>query len=143
PADAGAAAPALADALRVALVDAFRAVALLSSILALGGAAVAAVAIDAHAVTADRSAQDAPFVCEHVGQLVPVGPRSAACEACLRGGRTWIHLRLCLVCGHVGCCDASARQHAIQHFRTTGHPVVQSLTPGETWRWCYLDEHVV
>ncbi len=143
PADADATAPALAAALRAALVDAFRAVALFSALLAFAGGVVAAVAIDARAVVGDRNAPVAPFACEHLAQLVPVAPLSAGCEACLREGRRWIHLRLCLACGHVGCCDASGQQHATRHFRTTGHPIVQSLTPGEAWRWCYLDEHVV
>lgn len=143
PADAGAAAPALAGALRAALVDAFRAVARLSAVLALASAAIAAVAIDARAVVGDRSEHAAAFVCEHLAQVATVAPQSAGCAACLRDGKTWIHLRLCLVCGHVGCCDASAQQHATRHFRATGHPIVQSLAPGETWRWCYLDEHVV
>jgi len=143
PAAAGAAAPALTGAVRAALVDAFRAVALLSAVLALAGAAVAAVAIDARAVADDRGGPATPFACEHLAQLVPVAPQSAGCDACLRDGRTWIHLRVCLACGQVGCCDASAQQHATRHFRATGHPIVQSLTAGEVWRWCYLDEHVV
>ena len=98
---------------------------------------------DAGAVAGDRSANAAPFACEHLAQLVPIAPQSTGCNACLREGRTWVHLRLCLACGHVGCCDASAQQHATRHFRATGHPIVQSLAPGEAWRWCYLDEHVV
>jgi len=143
PPDAGAAAAALQRALRAALVDAFRVVVLLSVAFAIAGAGVAAIAIDVPAIAGDRRVQDAPLVCEHLAQVVTVAPRSEGCEACLRDGSTWIHLRLCLACGYVGCCDASARQHATQHFHATGHPVVQSLAAGEAWRWCYVDERVV
>ena len=55
-------------------------------------------------------------------------------------GDVWVHLRLCLSCGHVGCCDSSKNKHATAHFRESGHPIVQSHQPGETWRWCYVDE---
>jgi len=62
------------------------------------------------------------------------------CEDCLREGSTWVHLRLCLECGHVGCCDNSPRRHATAHFRTQAHPVIRSFEPGESWTWCYVDE---
>ena len=143
PSEAGPAAPALAGAVRAALVDAFHAVALFSAVLALGAAGCAALGIDARAVAAAPRGEAATFVCEHLGQFVSMAPRSAGCEECLRSGGTWIHLRLCLTCGHVGCCDASANQHATRHFRSSGHPIVQSLASGETWRWCYFDERVV
>jgi uncharacterized UBP type Zn finger protein len=55
-------------------------------------------------------------------------------------GASWVHLRLCLTCGHVGCCDSSPNRHASNHFRDSGHPIVQSFEPGESWRWCYVDE---
>lgn len=143
PPEAGPAAPALAAAVRAALVDAFHAVALLSAVLALGAAGCAALGIDARAVAVAPRGEGAAFACEHLGQVVSVAPRSDGCEECLRTGDTWIHLRICLACGHVGCCDASANQHATRHFRTSGHPIVQSLASGETWRWCYFDERVV
>ena len=143
PPEAGAAAPALTAALRAALVDAFHAVALLSAVLAAAAGACAAVAIDAHAIAAVPHGEAGTFACEHLGQLVSVAPRSAGCEECLRTGDEWVHLRVCLACGHVGCCDASANQHATRHFRASGHPIVQSLASGEAWRWCYLDERVV
>ena len=79
-------------------------------------------------------------VCSHLRQLRPVAPRSRGCEECLQSGDTWVHLRLCLTCGHVGCCDSSKNKHATRHFRATQHPVVQSLEAGEHWRWCYADE---
>ena len=55
-------------------------------------------------------------------------------------GDSWVHLRLCLSCGHVGCCDSSKNKHATKHFHRTKHPIIQSFEPGEDWRWCYVDE---
>ena len=55
-------------------------------------------------------------------------------------GRKWLHLRICLVCGHVGCCDDSPQKHATAHYRADGHPLIRSLEPGEDWNWCYVDE---
>jgi len=75
---------------------------------------------------------------EHAGDPKPRTPKG--CEECLRMGDTWVHLRLCLTCGHVGCCDSSKNKHATQHFHTVHHPVVRSFQPGEHWRWCYEDE---
>jgi uncharacterized UBP type Zn finger protein len=62
------------------------------------------------------------------------------CPDCVAIGDTWVHLRVCLGCGHVGCCDNSKNRHATRHFHATGHPVIQSLQPGETWRYCYVDD---
>ena len=62
------------------------------------------------------------------------------CEECLLIGSGWVHLRLCLSCGHVGCCDSSPNKHATKHFHKTKHPIVRSLEPGENWEWCYIDE---
>ena len=62
------------------------------------------------------------------------------CEDCIREGTRWVHLRLCLSCGHVGCCDSSPRRHASAHFHETTHPVIRSAEPGETWRWCFVHE---
>jgi uncharacterized UBP type Zn finger protein len=62
------------------------------------------------------------------------------CEECLKTGDSWIHLRLCLECGHVGCCDNSKNKHATKHFHETGHPVIKSFEPGEDWEYCYVDE---
>ncbi len=80
--------------------------------------------------------------CEHVQVAASaVRPNTPdGCEECLRDGHTWVHLRLCLTCGHVGCCDSSTDRHADGHFRDTGHPVMRSFEQGETWRWCYLDD---
>ena len=62
------------------------------------------------------------------------------CEDCLREGGRWLHLRICLECGHVGCCDDSPARHATQHARASSHPIIRSLEPGEEWCWCYVDE---
>ena len=68
-------------------------------------------------------------------------PESAAgCEDCLREGTKWVHLRICLVCGHVGCCDDSPRRHATAHHHATSHAIIRSLEPGEDWCWCYVDQ---
>ena len=64
----------------------------------------------------------------------------AGCEACLRSGGRWVHLRMCLTCGTVGCCDSSPSRHATAHFHETGHPLMRSAEPGEDWSWCYVDE---
>ncbi len=81
--------------------------------------------------------------CEHIGQVGEVGPRSQGCEECLALGDRWVHLRMCLTCGHVGCCDESKNRHATGHFHSTGHPLIRSLEPGENWMWCYVDEAVL
>jgi uncharacterized UBP type Zn finger protein len=80
--------------------------------------------------------------CQHV---TPEMPRSVhrparGCVDCLAIGGSWVHLRICLNCGHVGCCDSSPNKHATQHFRATRHPVITSAEEGETWAWCYVDE---
>ena len=77
--------------------------------------------------------------CTHIGHIKPVAPGTAGCEECLRIGQKWVHLRLCLACGHVGCCDSSIGKHATKHFHRTKHPVMRSLEPGESWAWCYAD----
>ena len=78
--------------------------------------------------------------CEHLDQIHDVQPSAEGCEDCLATGGRWVHLRLCLTCGHVGCCDSSPGQHATAHWRATGHRVMQSFEPGEDWAWCYVDE---
>jgi len=81
--------------------------------------------------------------CSHLDQITIASPNGEGCEECLKTGGRWVHLRYCLTCGHVGCCDSSPGKHATAHFRETGHPVVQSLEPGETWRWCYIDQELI
>ena len=79
----------------------------------------------------------------HVAWIRDVTPRARGCEECLRMGTPWLHLRLCLTCGHVGCCDSSPMRHARAHAGVIGHPIVRSLERGEDWRWCYVDEAFV
>jgi len=78
--------------------------------------------------------------CAHAAQIKPVRPSADGCEDCLKIGDRWVHLRVCLSCGHVGCCDSSPNRHASAHFKATGHPLVQSFEPGEEWVWCYADK---
>jgi uncharacterized UBP type Zn finger protein len=79
--------------------------------------------------------------CSHVDSLDPVPPHTpSGCEECLKVGGRWVHLRLCLTCGHVGCCDSSPGRHATKHFHNTTHPVIASFEPGERWAWCFVDE---
>ena len=78
--------------------------------------------------------------CSHLDLIQPVTPNTPeGCEECLRTGSWWVHLRLCLTCGHVGCCDSSPNKHATKHFRSSQHPLIRSLEPGEDWAYCYLD----
>jgi uncharacterized UBP type Zn finger protein len=78
--------------------------------------------------------------CEHLDQINEVSPSSSGCEECLALGDTWVHLRMCLTCGHVGCCNTSKNKHATKHFKSSNHPLVESAQPDEDWRWCYIDE---
>jgi hypothetical protein len=78
--------------------------------------------------------------CPHVKEIKDVKPSANGCEECLKMGDTWVHLRMCLICGHVGCCDSSKNKHATKHFHRSKHPIMQSIEPGEDWRWCFVDE---
>ena len=83
-------------------------------------------------------------VCTHLDQIREVTPHTPqGCEECLAIGDTWVHLRLCMICGHVGCCDDSKNRHATKHFHATNHPIIRSFEPGEDWGWCYVDEVVL
>jgi uncharacterized UBP type Zn finger protein len=79
------------------------------------------------------------MACTHVTLIQEVRPSADGCEDCLKSGDWWVHLRMCLICGHVGCCDNSTNQHATKHYHTSGHPIMRSIEPGEDWRWCYVD----
>jgi len=82
-----------------------------------------------------------PKHCTHLDQVRAVSPGTPdGCEECLATGGAWVHLRLCLSCGHVGCCDNSPNKHATKHFRKVQHPIMRSFEPGEDWGWCYVDE---
>src|SRR4051812_25124401 len=92
-----------------------------------------------------RDLVDLSSPCEHVAQTTVrhVQRPAAGCEECLKTGGRWVHLRYCLTCTHVGCCDSSPNRHATKHFRATQHPVVTSAEPGETWTYCYVDDAVL
>ncbi|MGH9834484.1 MAG: UBP-type zinc finger domain-containing protein [Blastocatellia bacterium] len=79
-------------------------------------------------------------VCTHLNQIRQVAPRAEGRQECLATSDWWVHLRLCRICGHVGCCDSSPNKHATKHFHQTRHPIIRSLEPGERWNWCYIDE---
>jgi hypothetical protein len=79
-------------------------------------------------------------LCSHLDTLHDPRPSGDGCVECLQAGGTWVHLRVCQECGHVGCCDSSPGRHATAHFHGTGHPIVRSYEPGEEWFWCYEDE---
>jgi len=83
-------------------------------------------------------------LCAHLGEApIAVRPNTPeGCEECLRIGTHWVHLRLCLSCGNVGCCDSSPERHATRHFEQVKHPVLRSFEPGESWRWCFVDEQL-
>ena len=87
-----------------------------------------------------RFEPDQPGRCTHLDAIQPVAPSAAGCEDCLNIGVVWVHLRICMTCGHVGCCDDSRNRHARAHHERSGHPVVRSIEPGEFWGWCYLDD---
>jgi uncharacterized UBP type Zn finger protein len=79
--------------------------------------------------------------CTHLDQIQIDTPASVAgCEDCLKIGASWVHLRLCMTCGHVGCCDSSPNRHATKHAAATAHPIVRSAEPGEDWFYCYVDD---
>lgn len=77
--------------------------------------------------------------CKHLELINDVTPSAQGCEDCLKIGDTWFHLRLCMICGHVGCCDDSKNKHATKHYHATKHPIIKSFQPGEVWGWCYVD----
>ncbi len=81
------------------------------------------------------------MTCQHLSAIQKVMPRTPdGCEECLAAGKSWVHLRLCLTCGHVGCCDNSQGKHATKHYHRSQHPMMRSFQPGEDWAWCYIDE---
>ena len=78
--------------------------------------------------------------CTHLKQISITQPSVHVCEDCVKMGDSWVHLRMCLECGKVGCCDSSKNKHATKHFHRTQHPMIRSIEPGESWGWCYVDE---
>jgi uncharacterized UBP type Zn finger protein len=80
--------------------------------------------------------------CSHLDQVKFTSTTVHVCGECVKMGDKWLHLRLCLICGHVGCCDSSKNKHASKHFHSVGHPLIRSIEPGERWMWCFLDQLV-
>ena len=82
-------------------------------------------------------------ICTHLKQPPKVSTtKTHVCEDCVKTGDSWVHLRMCTECGHVGCCDSSKNKHATKHYHSSKHPVIRSIEPGETWTWCYVDEEM-
>ncbi len=109
-----------------------------ASLIAIG--CILGIAIAASKLFPERAGPTASAACSHLDQINHVTPISQGCEECLRVGDRWVHLRMCLTCGHVGCCDSSKNKHAAGHFQTSGHPIMRSIEPGEDWRWCFIDQ---
>jgi uncharacterized UBP type Zn finger protein len=80
--------------------------------------------------------------CKHFNQILTHAAKTDGCEECMKIGEGWVHLRVCLTCGHVGCCDQSKNRHATKHFESTGHPLIRSGEYGESWGWCYVDQRI-
>jgi uncharacterized UBP type Zn finger protein len=78
--------------------------------------------------------------CTHLDRIRDIPASAQGCEDCLKTQDRWVHLRKCLICGYVGCCDNSKNKHATKHFHATNHQLIQSCEPGEDWRWCYIDQ---
>ncbi len=79
-------------------------------------------------------------LCQHLKHSHYKAPAVHVCEECVKLGDSWVHLRTCLECGHVGCCDSSKNQHATKHYKHSKHPVMASAQPDERWLYCYIDE---
>lgn len=84
--------------------------------------------------------QAASKACKHTAQAKAVAYAKRECPECVAKGDRWVHLRICMICGHVGCCDSSKNRHARAHFEKTRHPIIKSIEPNEDWAWCYLDD---
>ena len=131
------------DLVLAGTADAFAQVAPLFRVGTLDTVAMAEVLADTRTVVdTDRPVELDPqpgVRCSHLGQITRVMPSARGCEDCLRTGDRWVHLRICMTCGHVGCCDSSPNRHATAHNHTSRHPIIKSLEPGENWGWCYPD----
>jgi CPA2 family monovalent cation:H+ antiporter-2 len=131
--------------LEALMVDAARSDALVSELQtaayrkAVGGKRAAALRASFELTSQERQSRR----CRHTGQATVVVPGSQGCAECLRDGYDWVHLRICMTCGHVGCCDTSPHRHARAHWNESGHPLMKSAEPGEDWAWCYIDEAVL
>ena len=90
-----------------------------------------------------RFIPDPATACRHVDAIRTVLADNAGCGDCLATGDRWVHLRICMTCGHVGCCNDSPNRHATAHHHATSHPIIRSVEPGETWGWCYPDDELL
>jgi phosphoenolpyruvate-protein phosphotransferase len=116
----------------------FRSLSIAPSLIPTTKALIRTIRLDA--ATNGPEGAGGNMTCEHAAKVKPVPPRTpTGCEECLAAGTSWVHLRLCLTCGHVGCCDSSPGRHATRHAHATSHPVIASYEPGERWAWCYAD----
>jgi CPA1 family monovalent cation:H+ antiporter len=131
--------------LETLMVDAARSDALVGELqtaayrTAVGGKRAAALRARFELTSQERQSRR----CRHTGRATVVAPASHGCAECLRDGYDWVHLRICMTCGHVGCCDTSPHRHARAHWNESGHPLMKSAEPGEDWAWCYIDEAVL
>jgi phosphoenolpyruvate-protein phosphotransferase len=117
----------------------FRSLSIAPSLIPTTKALIRTIRLDA--ATHGPKGEGETMTCEHAAKVKPVPPRTpTGCEECLTAGTSWVHLRLCLTCGHVGCCDSSPGRHATRHAQATSHPVIASYEPGERWAWCYADQ---
>jgi phosphoenolpyruvate-protein phosphotransferase len=117
----------------------FRSLSIAPSLIPTTKALIRTIRLDA--ATDGPKGPGGTTTCEHSAKVKPVPPRTPnGCEECLTAGTSWVHLRLCLTCGHVGCCDDSPGRHATRHAHATSHPVIASYEPGERWAWCYTDQ---
>jgi CPA2 family monovalent cation:H+ antiporter-2 len=103
-------------------------------------AEVPQVAARVFALTAEEIARGG---CAHTEWANEIGVTTSVCADCVALGDRWVHLRVCLTCGYVGCCDDSRNKHATAHFKSTGHPLIKSLEKGDTWTWCYVDQKIL
>lgn len=83
------------------------------------------------------------MACSHKNMIKVNNTSEDVCQDCVEQGDSWVHLRMCMTCGYVGCCDSSPNKHARAHFEESNHPIIRSIEPGEEWRWCYIDEQFV
>ena len=90
-----------------------------------------------------QRARGSRTTCDHVHQIRDIEPNSEGCEQCIAQGDGWVHLRMCMTCGLVGCCNSSKNKHASRHARDAGHAIARSIEPGESWMWCFVDGTMV
>lgn len=83
------------------------------------------------------------MTCSHTHFIKVTETDVYECEDCIKTGDTWVHLRMCMTCGYVGCCDSSKNKHARKHYLRSGHPIIRSIEPGESWRYCYIDDEII